>query len=552
MDIILKEIKNKYTVTLHKVNREIIGEIPFFYMDSISRGLDDIDPIELTVKKYYISSVDKQKRQYFYYDEFKTERLIALDGEYFVIKEISEDSIKNTKTIKAYGYEKKLEKNNITVEGIGFMLLDSDEENLIFSLSDYMKEEIGWSIGHVDNNIRYSNYSEGETKLTPRMRWQESLDQDWYSFLANTLAEQFECITVFDRKNKTVNLYSIDSFGENLNISLSYDNYIKSLERKSDSSNIITRLKLSGNEEKCFVREYIPSGYDYIENYSYFIENEEMSEELINAMKLHEEMIKGLSIEWRGLKNQKIQLETEKTKLENDLYFNLESFKQYKSIAEGYRDNNDPTNAVIWEAKCTKLKDEEVILKANIQTKKNEIDSISKRMSEINSQCRRNTAKNTNGEFIFNDKLLEELKEFLYYDTYTNDAFYDAEELISVGERELDSKCKPTFEFSIDNKNFMRRLINNNFRQQWNGQLGLGDIISLYYREENKEEFIFLVGYTQNFKDNSLSLELSNKKTKNNTKRDISMLLKLAKNDNKQLMRNRYVLNALREYRYNL
>ena len=552
MDIILKEIKNKYTVTLHKVNKEIIGEIPFSYIDSMGRSLDDIDAIELTVKKYYISSIDKQKRKYFYYDEFKTERLIALDDEYFVIKEISEDRIKNIKTIKVYGYEKKLEKNNITVEGVGFMLLDSDEENLIFSLSDYMKEEIGWSIGHVDNNIRYSNYSEEETNLTPRMRWQESLDQDWYSFLANTLAEQFECITVFDRKNKTVNLYSIDSFGENLNISLSYDNYIKSLERKSDSSNIVTRLKLSGNEEKCFVQEYIPSGYDYIENYSYFIENEEMSEELINAMNLHNEMIKDLSIEWRDLKNQKIQLQTEKTKLENDLYFNIESFKQYKSTAEGYRNNNDPANAVIWEAKCTKLKDEEVILKANIQTKKNEIDIINKRMSEINSQCRRNTAKNTNGEFIFNDKLLEELKEFLYYDTYSNDAFYDAEELISVGERELDSKCKPTFEFTIDNKNFMKRLINNSFRQQWDGVLGLGDIISLYYREENKEEFVFLVGYTQNFKDNSLSLDLSNKKTKNNTKRDISMLLKLAKNDNKQLMRNRYVLNALREYRYNL
>lgn len=552
MDIILKEIKNKYKITLHKVNREIIGEIPFFYIDSVNRSLDDIDEIELTVKKHYISSVGRQKRKYFYYDEFKTERLIALDGEYFVIKEISENSMKNIKTIKAYGYEKKLEKNNITVEGVGFMLLDSDEKNLIFSLSDYMREEIGWSIGHVDNNIRYSNYSEGATKLTPRMRWQESLDQDWYSFLANTLAEQFECVPVFDRKNKTINLYSIDAFGENLNISLSYDNYIKSLERKSDSSNIVTRLKLSGNEEKCFVREYTPSGYDYIENYSYFIENKEMSTELINAMKLHDEMIKDLSKKWRELKNQKIQLEAEKTKLENDLYFNLESFEQYKSIAEGYRDDNDPINATIWEAKCTELKDEEVVLKASIQTKKNEIDNISKQMSEINKQCRRNTAKNTNGEFIFNDKLLEELKEFLYYDTYSNDAFYDAEELISVGERELNSKCKPTLEFTIDNKNFMRRLINNSFRQQWSGQLGLGDIISLYYRDEDKEEFIFLVGYTQNFKDNLLSLELSNKKTKNNTKRDISMLLKLAKNDNKQLMRNRYVLNALREYRYNL
>lgn len=552
MNITLKEIKNKYTITLHKVNKEILGEIPFFCLESMSRSLDDIDKVELKIKKYYVSNIDKTIKRYFYYDQFKSERLIALDGEYFVIKEISENKNDKVKTIVAYGYEKKLEKTNITVDGVGFMLLDSDEENLVFSLSDYMNSEIGWSIGHVDNNIRYSNYSEGEVNLIPRMRWQESLDQDWYSFLANTISEQFECVTVFDRKNKIINLYAIDSFGENLNISLSYDNYIKSLERKSNSSNIVTRLKLSGNGERCFVEEYIPSGYNYIENYSYFIENEEMSKELINAMKLHEEIIKDLSIEWRKLKNQKIQLETEKTKLENDLYFNLESFKQYKSIAEGYRNDNDVTNAVIWEAKCTELKDEEVILKSNIQAKKDEIDKIRIRMSEINNQCRRNTAKDTNNQFIFNEQLLEELKEFLYYDTYSNDAFYDAEELISVGERELSNKCKPTFEFSIDNKNFMKRLINNSFRQQWSGLLGLGDIISLYYSDEDEEEFIFLVGYTQNFKDNSLSLELSNKKTKNNTKRDISMLLKLAKNDNKQLMKNRYVLNALREYRYNL
>lgn len=550
MNITLKEIKNKYTVALHKVNRDIIGEIPFFYVDSISRSLDDIDTVEMTVKKEYTSSIGKQKKQYVFYDEFKAERLISLDGEYFVIKEVSEDRTKKEKSIKAFGYEKKLEKNNITVDGIGFMLLDSDESNLIFSLSDYMKEEIGWSIGYVDGNVRYSNYSTNETDLTPRMRWQESLDQDWYSFISKTIAEQFECIPVFDRKNKLINLYSIDSFGENLNISLSYDNYIKSLIHNSDSSDIVTRLKLSGNAEKCFVKEYTLTGYDYIENYSYFIENGEMSNQLINAINKHNEMIKDLPTVWRRLKNEKNNVESEKSKLESDLYFNLESYKQYELIAKGYRDDDNLIDAVIWESKCTELKNEEVILRANVNSKKNRVDEINNQMSKINEQCRKKTAKDSDGNFIFNDSLLEELKEFLYYDTYSDDAFYNAEELISAGDRELQNKCKPTFEFNIDNKNFMRKLISNNFRQQWSGILGLGDIISLY--SEEKEEFVFLVSYTQSFKDDSLSLELSNKKTKNNTKRDISMLLKLAKNDNKQLIKNRYILNALREYRYNL
>ena len=124
MNITLKEIKNKYTVTLHKVNKEILGEIPFFYVESMSRSLDDIDKVELKIKKYYVSNIDKTIKKYFYYDEFKSERLVAFDGEFFVIYEISEDKKKGIKSITAYGYEKKLEKNNITVEGIVFMLFD--------------------------------------------------------------------------------------------------------------------------------------------------------------------------------------------------------------------------------------------------------------------------------------------------------------------------------------------------------------------------------------------------------------------------------------------
>lgn len=552
MNIKLKEIKNEYSITLHKVNEEVIGEIPSCVLTSITRNLDDIDEVELLINKYYINNIDKQKKEYYFYELFKVERLIALNGEFFVIKNISEDNINNTKTIKAYGYEKKLEKNDIIVEGVGFMLLDKDEENLIFSLNEYMYDEIGWKIGHVDNKIRYSNYSPDEINLIPRMRWQESLSQDWYSFLAKTIAEQFEAIAVFDRENKLVNYYSIDGFGENIGIALSKDNYIKSLQRVSDSNEIITRMKLAGNAEKCFVNEYIPSGYDYIENFSYFIENGEMSNELINAINKHNEMIKDLPTRWKELKNSKIEKEDEKTQLENLLFFNLQEYDTSKSIAKEYRYNNDAVNAALWETKCTELIDERVLLEDQIKTKQQELEIIVTEMNEINKKCRRYSATNENGEYIFSQALLDELKLFVFQGTYSDDAFYNAEELISVGERDLDNKCKPTETFSIDNKNFISRLIDNGFRQHWNGELGLGDIILLYDRDKDKEEFVFLVSYNQNFKDKSLSLELSNKKTKENCKRNIAMWMKSAKILKEESMKSRYVINQLKNYRYNL
>ena len=86
------------------------------------------------------------------------------------------------------------------------------------------------------------------------------------------IQDEFCCIPVFDRKNKTLNLYDMDSFGDDLKIVLTKDNYIKSLIRTTSSNDLITRLKLQGNEEKCIVEDVTATGYNYIENYSYFVQ----------------------------------------------------------------------------------------------------------------------------------------------------------------------------------------------------------------------------------------------------------------------------------------
>ena len=192
-NVTVNEIKNTYTVKLHKANETPISEIPFSFVNNLKHDLCDIETITLTVNKYYISDLHKERVEYLLYDEFINERMISLDGKLFVIKSISENDKTKVKEITAYGKQKKLEKNYISVSDIGFYIIDKDEGNDIYSLDEYMYEQTGWRFGHVDDLVRYRD----KEKTIPRMRWQEDVETDWYDYLNNTLSKQFNCITVF-------------------------------------------------------------------------------------------------------------------------------------------------------------------------------------------------------------------------------------------------------------------------------------------------------------------------------------------------------------------
>ena len=75
--VTISEIKNSYTVKLHKANETVISEIPFEYSNSVKHDLCDIKEISLTVNKYYINQYKKERVEYLLYDEFINERMIS-------------------------------------------------------------------------------------------------------------------------------------------------------------------------------------------------------------------------------------------------------------------------------------------------------------------------------------------------------------------------------------------------------------------------------------------------------------------------------------------
>ena len=552
--VTVKGIEDKYSIELCKTNETPIGALPSDCLDSLTCKLCDLDEAKLTVHKYYYSNIDKIKVGFYLYDEIKPERIITLNNRKFIIKSVEEDDKNKIKILLCYAKQKKLEKNTISVEDLGFYLMDSDEDQGIFNLDEYMYEETGWRFGHIDNEVRYN--SNGE----PRLRWQESVEEDWYTYLNSTLAKQYNCITVFDDEHGLVNLYAIDNFGDDLKIFLSYDNYLKELSRTDNSSDIVTKLKLIGNEEKCYIEDANPTGLNYIENYSYFIESGDMSNELITALNTYDEMVKERTITWKELNTQLLEKQNELTIKKNEEYMAIENYKAQKKSYDYYASkvgtSEDSTGAYTSLAEqlapiVAQYKEDVERLYLEVKNLEEDIANLNASIKQINILCRKPTATDSNGDLIFNQQLLDELKLFIYSDTYADDSFYDAEEMLEVGKRNLELSCKPTVSWNISVADFTARLRIPN-RVKWNGTLGLGDVIGLYDTETGEETFVYVIEYTKDFKSKSLSLTLSNKKGNENAFKVVNDLLKQGKLAIKQLSKINWISNDIKYNRWNM
>ena len=543
-EIVIKQLKNIEEVLLCKINKTPIAELNRSFITSQSRSIDDIDTISLTINEKYMSPFSKSYEKNPYYKDVILERFLCIDEEYYVIKEIKEDKIKGIKEIKAYGGEKKLEKINITLSNVGLSLLDEDINNNVYSFNDYLYKLTGWKLGYVDLTVRYMDNGE------PKVRIQEDTDTSIYNFITETIAEQFCCIPIFNRKNKTIDLYNDETFGDELKIVLTKDNYLKSLIKTGNSNDIVTRLKLKGNEEKCIVENETPNGKDYIEDYSYFIETKEMSDELIKAIEVFDYLTPDRIAKWKELTKVKTEMSTKLMSLNASENICQAKMKQLNALITEYDSMETETEAYDLDSLQNTLNAElenSIFLDQEISDLEEKLNNVENKIIEINKLCTRETALDVNGDLIFTPKLLDEFKEFIYYDTYSDDSFIEAKEIIKTGKRKLSQKCRPTIEFDIDVDDFTSRLITNDYYKQWNGVLGLGDVISLYDKENNSEEFVYFVGweksYNKNESKNKITLTFSNKKTKKDNSKVISDLLKNTKNNKKIIGSNKWLWN---------
>lgn len=544
MRIDVRSIKQLESLVLCKLSKVVIGELPITNVVSIERLLDETDRMVLKVEKYYVNQDGKQRIKNPLYDEIKPKRYLLLnDEEYFIIESIKESKLTGTKEVTAVSGEQVITNRVIMMDDFGVQIFEDDIENNVYSLKSLLKE-LNWELSEADDSLVYNEDG------SPKLRWQESVSSTWADFMVQ-LAGQFNFIPIYDTLNRKVSLLDIDKMGEEIKICLCKDNYMRSKEKTKNAEDLITLLKLKGSDE-LDIASHILGGYDFLMDFSYFKEINEMTDELISHLDKYDEMIKIRTPQWQSLVAEKLEKETQLGLLRTRWQMSISTIDCYKGLINRYVLNDMVVEENETRVKLSEELDKELLMRLEIEELIEEITLLDESIANINLLCRFETCTDENGNLVFNENTLNELLEFIFVDIYQDDSFVNADDLIEKGKSILTERCRPTVQVEVSSINFLGRIVDNNFRLKWNGTLSFGDLIILIDEDTGEEELYYFLGYTIDYHSNHLDLRISNKKTLRDNTKTINQYLKDVKNHNTIITNNNNVLNQVKQNRLNM
>lgn len=183
-------------------------------------------------------------------------------------------------------YEENLNALGLPIHNIQLWIEDANEDpksdkywklGLLNILEHEHLYKKGWKIGTVDVDIS-----------TKRGRQFEIDSKTVYAFLTQDVSKSYKCLFDFDRKNMTINAYSIEHVGKNIDVELALRNVINSIIIDSQNDDVYTSFRVSGSDSDQTIIEYINYGSDRLSNYDYFIETGMIPAETAEKYKIYE------------------------------------------------------------------------------------------------------------------------------------------------------------------------------------------------------------------------------------------------------------------------
>lgn len=173
---------------------------------------------------------------------------VLLHGiDWFVISEVKiiNEGLNEYKEVVYKSLEHELAHKYIT--SLGSLGTSSDEQGGLDMYCLYSVVDVEHSILHqiIKKNpdwwIKYIDPS-----ITSEYRSFQVDSIDTYTFLTDNVSSAFDCIFLFDSSDKSISAYTLEHLGHDTGITLSYRNFIKSINQKSDDSEIKTVLTVVG------------------------------------------------------------------------------------------------------------------------------------------------------------------------------------------------------------------------------------------------------------------------------------------------------------------
>lgn len=522
-NILLYKKCPKYRLTLCKPNKEPIQVLEEAYEKIFTPNVVETDELVFSIPFKVANQINPNweliKGNYLIYlEQVLEEDDTVLLEQYFVIKNIinsSED--KEEKRVHCYSYEHLLTKKLIhSFKGVKKLYRTPAEiaayvpDEMYPTLDDFLYSGIlnyiislvpSWSVGTVDEEINN------------KFRDLEIDAQSVLDFLLNKVQSTYDCVFEFDTINNEINVKKFSSIGLNKGLFISDKNYIKSLEQEINFDEVVTRLNLYGKDNMS-IHSVNVTGQSYIDNLSFFRNTDYMSQSLLDALDIYDNLLESKQTEFSTLLGD-LDTYTSQLATKQD---ELDILETELIVLEDTRD------ALIEQgANLNDINSQITAKESEITNKQSEINSIIDDIDTTNSSIsvlRSDIAIENN----FTSEQIKELDTFIFEKDYRDIAYINPQELYEDGLEIMQKINQPPIDININIVDFLNIV---ECQHDWN-KLKLGDIVSIQQLKYNINIELRIIGFSHDIDNNELTLRLSNKSSLNDPDMQLAELIENA------------------------
>ena len=522
-NILLYKKCPKYRLTLCKPNKEPIQVLEEAYEKIFTPNVVETDELVFSIPFKVANQINPNweliKGNYLIYlEQVLEEDDTVLLEQYFVIKNIinsSED--KEEKRVHCYSYEHLLTKKLIhSFKGVKKLYRTPAEiaayvpDEMYPTLDDFLYSGIlnyiislvpSWSVGTVDEEINN------------KFRDLEIDAQSVLDFLLNKVQSTYDCVFEFDTINNEINVKKFSSIGLNKGLFISDKNYIKSLEQEINFDEVVTRLNLYGKDNMS-IHSVNVTGQSYIDNLSFFRNTDYMSQSLLDALDIYDNLLESKQTEFNTLLGD-LDTYTSQLATKQD---ELDILETELIVLEDTRD------ALIEQgANLNDINSQIAAKESEITNKQSEINSIIDDIDTTNSSIsvlRSDIAIENN----FTSEQIKELDTFIFEKDYRDIAYINPQELYEDGLEIMQKINQPPIDININIVDFLNIV---ECQHDWN-KLKLGDIVSIQQSKYNINIELRIIGFSHDIDNNELTLRLSNKSSLNDPDMQLAELIENA------------------------
>lgn len=488
-------------------------------------------PSELNFRTYLISTGDSEVdlRRNDVFNAILNRRLIYVEKiGYFSITSVKYGYSEGVyyKDVTAESAEIELQQKGIpsVEDGTYYLTTRGTTKGILNMVADVLAPL--WTVYHVDDSLR------------EKMRTFEDTDPtlDCLTFLTENIQNAFECIVLFDPKNRRINVYDQAEYLNETPIQISVYDFINIMDISENADELHTALNVRGSDDTG-ISSVNPLGTNIIYNFDYYLPW--MSESLRVAVNAWKAAVAAQTTQYIANNRAYYQALTDKSNAQADIdryTLVLQLYKRLRDnvVADGDASHLNSYNNAISQNGGTPIP------WGTVQEIKNAIDSeiqayegylstaqatyhqAETREASLWSEIARDNQRFGFGlqSDYFTQTQVQELRNYMFEGSYTDeyvtitedmsydDQFEQMKTLYDRGMQQLNRVSQPDSEYTVDSES---GIFSEKFAQ-WSEYLETGCLVDIVYRKNARFDEVaslFLSSITVNYDEQEMSLKFS-------------------------------------------